>query len=218
MTNSNYIIQMGTFDSIGGISTGNGKKLGISGGQVAQGLFVGNGYKAKVGFQYIYSTIPFTFSISTVAIDFGNLISGEPITRTNQLTISNGSAGGYAVTGYENHPLRNNPTGSDIPDTTCDAGTCTQTTSAAWTNPLTYGFGYRCDNISGTDCASGFTTSTFYKQFANLEGSESPVTVMSSSTVGASRITQITYKVNVSASQVAGAYNNQIVYIATPTY
>jgi hypothetical protein len=217
MRNERYILKWGNFNSFAGKSTGSGNTLTFTGGQNAIGLYSGTNYKVRSGFQYIYSIIPFTFSISDIAINFGILNAGEPITRTNNLTVSNGSAFGYQVTAYENNSPRILATGFDIPDTTCDAGTCTETTAAAWSSPLTYGFGYRCDNISGSDCNSDFATSTFYKQFANLEKNETAQVVMSSVNVGRDRETQITYKINISATQPAGQYQNVIYYIATPT-
>ncbi|MBI4091723.1 MAG: hypothetical protein HY427_00755, partial [Candidatus Levybacteria bacterium] len=91
------------------------------------------------------------------------------------------------------------------------------TTAAAWTSPLTYGFGYRCDNVSGSDCSSAFATTNFYKQFASEEAVEPAQVVMSTSNVGRNRQGKITYKINISASQPAGIYQNVIKYIATPS-
>lgn len=217
MSNDSYILKWGNFNSFAGKAAGGGKTVTFTSGQNAIGLYTGANYKVRAGFQYIYSIIPFSFSISNTAINFGVLTPGEPITRATRLTVSNGSALGYQVTTSENTALRVHSSGVDIQDTTCDAGTCSETTSAAWSSPLTYGFGYRCDNVSGSDCSSGFTTGTFYKQFANLEKSESPQVVMSSLNVGTSRQSDITYKVNISATQPAGLYQNIIMYIATPT-
>lgn len=217
MTNGIYVIQAGNLNSFAGKATGTGGTVTFTGGQTAIGLYSGSNYKVRAGFQYIYSVIPFTFSISNIEANFGTLTPGEPITRNTLLTVSNGSAFGYQVTASENHAPRVNQTGFDIPDTTCDSGTCTQTTAAAWTSPLTYGFGYRCDDVSGTDCNTDFSNSTYYKQFANLENGESPVSVMSSPNVGRSRQSRITYKINISATQPAGIYQNIIQYIATPT-
>lgn len=217
MTNGIYIIQAGNLNSFSGKATGGGKTLTFTGGQTAIGLYSGTNYKVRAGFQYIYSVIPFTFSISSIEINFGTLIPGESITRTNNLTVSNGSAFGYQVTSSENNPPRKLSTKEDIPDTTCDSGNCTETTAATWANPLTYGFGYRCDNLLSTDCASDFSTSTYYKQFANLEKLETPQIVMSSANVGRNKQAQITYKVNISGTQPAGQYQNMIRYIATPS-
>lgn len=125
---------------------------------------------------------------------------------------------GYQVTASENTPLTITNTSVTIPDTTCDAGNCSQTTAAPWTSTLTYGFGYRCDNVSGTDCSQDFATTTNYKQFANTAKSELPVAVMSGTGASTNKQAQITYKVNISGSQTAGVYANGITYIATPTF
>lgn len=215
MSNADYIIEMGNLNSFAGNKSGSGFKLLDTGGQLAPGLFSGTNYKVRSGFEYIKSIIPFSFQISSLEISFGTLDPTSPVTRTNFLTISNGSALGYQVTAQENHALLQPSNGKFIPDTTCDDGLCTTTTATQWNGSLTYGFGYNCENISGTDCASGFTDNTYFKQFA---ASPSAVAVMSSTNVGRGRKVQITYKVNVSATQEAGTYTNQIQYIATPTF
>lgn len=215
MTNSSYILQMGNLNSISGKPTGSGYKLGFTSGETGANLFTGTNFKVRAGFQYINSIIYFRFSISSTLVDFGVISPTTPVTRTNELTVSNGSAGGYQVTASQNHNLRVNTSGFEIPATTCDTGNCTTTVSDIWTNSLTYGFGYRCDNVTGSDCATGFTTSTYYKQFV---ASPSAVAVMLSSNVGKSRKTQITYRVNVSGTQPAGLYTNVINYIAIPTF
>ena len=110
-----------------------------------------------------------------------------------------------------------NASGALIPNTTCDDGACTTTTASTWTNTLTYGFGYRCDDVSGTNCPSSFTANKF-KQFADNSKSQTPIAVMQGTNVGRSLQSTITYKVNVSATQVAGLYSNVITYVATPTF
>ena len=226
MSNSQYIIQS-DINPFGGKATGTGGKITFSGGQNAPGLYSGTNYKVRAGFQYIYSIIPFTFSISTTEINFGTLVPGEPVTRDNTLTVSHGSTTGYQVTAQEDHPLRVPSTSTpaspseagraSILDTTCDAGNCSHTQASAWASPLAYGFGYRCDNVAGTDCSSDFSTSDFYRQFPSAEANESAHAVMSSTTVGRNRQGKITYKVNIPATQSAGIYQNIIKYIATPS-
>lgn len=217
MSNDRYIIRWPNLNSFAGKSSNELYNLGITGGQVAPGLYSGSNYKVRAGFQYIHSIIPFSFSISSVFIDFGPLTPGAPVTRTNNLLISNGSAYGYSVLARENHPLRVLSTGVSIPDTTCDSGTCTEQTATAWVNLTTFGFGYRCDNVSGTDCNTDFSNSTFYKQFASSESAELAQPVMSGANVGRNLESQITYKVNVSTTQPAGEYQNYITFIAVPS-
>ncbi len=215
MSNSNYILQMGNLNSISGKPTGSNYKVSFTSGQTGANLFTGTNYKVRAGFQYIYSIIPFRFSIANTDIDFSIVSPTVPVLRTSTLTVSNGSAYGYQVTASQNHNLRVNSSGQEIPATTCDAGTCTPTTAAAWTNSLVYGFGYRCDNVSRTDCDSQFSTSTYYKPFI---ASPSAIAVMSSANATKSAVSTITYKLNISGAQAAGLYTNVINYIATPTF
>jgi len=217
LSNDKYILHEGNFNYTSGRGSNADFDLTFTGGELAQGLFSGPNYSVRSGFQYYYSIIPFEFAVSSQFVDFGPLIPGTPVTRTNRLILSNGSAFGYDVVVFENHALRVFSTGNDIPDTTCDSGTCSETTSAEWSQNTTYGFGYRCDDITGTECDSGFTTANYYKQFANLEELETLQSVMSGANVGKDFETQITYKVNVSSTQAAGLYQNLVTYIATPS-
>jgi len=217
MSNADYIIQMGNLNSISGKPTGSGFKLSYTSGQTGPGLYSGINYKVRAGFQYISSIIPFRFSVTNNFIDFGIISPTTPVLRTSLLTISNGSAFGYQVTASQNHNLRANGSGDEIPPTACgDSGpSCSPTSAGPWTSILTYGFGYRCDNNAGTDCDTQFADSTYYKPFV---ASPSAVVVMSGVTVGRNKVTQITYKLNISGAQSAGLYTNVINYIATPTF
>lgn len=218
MSNSNWIIDFANLNMTSGKPTGANYKVSNTVGQIAPGLYSGTNYKVRAGFQYVYSIIPFRFTITGLTIDFGALSPTNPVTRTNTLTISNGTANGYNVYAYENHALLKQGTGSMIPDTACDNGLCTENTSAAWSSSLTYGFGYRCDNVTGTDCGDGFSTSTFYKQFANNTYSESGAPLMKGTNVGRTKVVTITYKVNVSGTQPPGDYFNYITHLAVPTF
>jgi hypothetical protein len=217
MSNGSYIIKFPNLNSFAGKPSNAQYKLGITGGQTAPGLYSGSNYKVRAGFQYISSRIPFSFGISSLFIDFGPITPGAPVTRTNNLTVSNGSAYGYTVLVRENHPLRVNSSGFSIPDTTCDSGTCNETTSGTWANLTTFGFGYRCDNIIGADCQSGFSNANDYRQFPSSESAELAFPVMRGVNRGRNIQSQITYKVNVSTSQAAGLYENAITYIAVPS-
>ena len=161
------------------------------------------------------SSSSLNLAISNTSINFGTITPGEPLVRTNTISIT--SPSGYEIIASENNPLKNSG-GISIPDTTCDAGNCTQSTSALWLSPLTYGFGYRCDNLaSSTDCSSSFNQGNYYMQFANTQGSETPQVVMSNTGSVANSQGQITYKLNISSSQVPGSYQNVIQYLAVPS-
>jgi len=214
MSNSSYIINMGNLNSFAGNKSNSSYKLSDTGGQLGPGLYSGSNYKVRAGFQYVRDITQFAFAISSTVIDFGTLTANNPITRTNILTVSNGSAHGYQVTAMENAQLIVPASGALIPNTTCDNGLCTPTTSDTWTSTSTYGFGYRCDDVSGTNCTSGFSSSNNYKQFS---ASPSASVVLSGNT-GRNLQSTITYKVNISTTQPPGLYTNQIMYIATPTF
>ena len=184
-------------------------------GQTAPGEYASSGFYVKAGFPYIKTIIAFAFTISDLSIDFGTLTPSTFSSLTNTLTVSSGGAGGYAVTANEDHPLQLQNTATNIPDTTCDLGTCSETTAGVWTNTGKYGFGY---NMSGDDVPAAFINSTYYKQFANKAGLETSQVVMQSSNVGKNRVATVTYKVNISPTQSAGDYDNSLMFLATPSY
>lgn len=210
----NFIIQMPNFNSGAGIPTSSNYGVSSTIGQIAPGLYSSTGYRLKSGFQYIYSIIPFSFTISSVSINLGNLIPQTPATASQTLTVSSGGAGGYQVKASENHPLKSLSSATTIPDADCDSG-CSQTTAGVWTSTTKYGFGF---NMSGNDIPADFTGLTYYRQFADRSLSEAPEIIMSSIYVGRSRQSTVSYKVNISGTQPAGAYNNTIMYTAIPSY
>lgn len=214
MESDSYRIQWGNINIGGGRKTSSGYTLTDTIGQIAPGLYSSTGYHVRSGFQYIYTIVPFSFTISDLTIDLGYLVPGTPSTDTNQLTVSAGGAGGYQVLAFEDHPLRSEG-GAEIPDTTCDAGTCDHTTAQPWTEDDIYGFGF---NIDGDDTPSDFVNTDYYRQFANFEAGELPQSVMIGTSVTESSQATVTYKANISALQEVGNYQTGIVYIAVPTY
>lgn len=215
MSNNDYKIIWGHLNSGAGSVTGDNYKLNTTIGQVSPGLYSGTNYKVRAGFQYIRITTPFSFTITPTLIDFGIATPNNPITRTSSLSVSTGASSGYSVVVSADRQLTS-AEGNVIPATTCDNGTCSYINASAWTSSLTYGFGYRCDNVTGTDCDSGFTASSSYKSFT---ASSSGVSVMSSSNArNKKRSAQVTYKVNISPPQPAGVYTNTLTYIAAPGF
>ncbi len=210
----NYTIQMPNLNSGAGIPTSDQYRLGTTIGQTAQGLATSSGYLVKSGFQYIYSIIPFSFTVSSISINFGHLIPQTPVTATNTLTVASGGAGGYQVKASENHPMKIPNSTPTIPNTNCDSA-CTYTTAGVWSSTSRYGFGF---NMSGNDIPADFSGLTYFRPFADASISQSPQVVMSSIYVGRGRQSTVTYKVNVSGVQQGGAYNNIITYTAIPSY
>jgi len=228
MNNSFYRLQMGNLNSIAGESSGSNYNLSITSGETTPGFYGGTNFNVKAGFQYVPRGGAFTFAISSTLVDFGTLVPTNPITRKVMLTVSNSKAPGYQILASQNNPLQNLRTKDLIPDTTCDSGTCTETKASAWDNTLTYGFGYRCDNVSvlsksgkAEDCRiddSSFANNTkAYKQFADESKKEQAVVIMKGER-GRNQRANITYKVNISTSQATGSYVNQVTYIAVPSF
>jgi len=223
MSNAFYIIILGNLNSIAGQVSGPGATLTFTSGELGAGLYTGTNYKLCAGFyggifcnkSGVVSGL-FTFTVTPTALDFGTIDPTSPVTRTNTLDVLS-TASGYSVTGIENNSLKqNSPT--TIADTTCDSGSCTPSTAAPWTSNLTYGFGYRCDNLLQNDCVTGFATD-YYKPFANQTLSQNPQLVMQAiSGFASDKQSQITYKVNVSGSQLPGVYTNTITYVASPNF
>jgi len=216
MRSTNYQLQMGDLNMLSGRSTSATKKLTQTGGDLGPGLYSGNNYKVRSGFQYVMSIIPFAFSIDHTTVDFGTLSANTPATVSGTLTISVGGAYGYQVTAFENHQLMVHGTGAKIPDFTGDDGTCTTPTPACtWLANTTYGFGY---NMSGTDVPADFVNKTYYKQFADDSAAETVAAIMSGSNVGRNKQATIRYTTNISATQEAGAYENTVTFTATPSF
>ncbi|HOX96673.1 MAG TPA: hypothetical protein PLI45_04830 [Candidatus Woesebacteria bacterium] len=161
-----------------------------------------------------------TTDISTTSnsVPFGILTINTFKTAAQTLTVSTNSVSGYAVTAIENERLSNLAASpSYIPDTTCDTGTCTESSEAAWATATDHpGFGYTVALSSGSPTIS--PTAPNYKPFASLAASESPSQIMSSSGVANSQAADVCYKISIDATQAAGSYENQITYTATATF
>ncbi len=156
---------------------------------------------------------PFIFSISDSFISFGNIKPGEPVVRNQAITLTPGSAHGYQVLASEVHPLRSEDK-NEIPNTSCDNGNCTNMLSDYWQLPLTYGFGYRCENIISQPCLAGINEAT-YKRFSNTEVDEAPSLILYSGTSENSKAL-IEYKINIPGNQPDTSYTTTITLFAFP--
>jgi hypothetical protein len=144
----------------------------------------------------------------------------------HQLTVSTNAPGGYVVTAAENDQLGKDGTVSPfIADSTGNGGAMTQSTFAEWTTSTINGFGFSIENIDAATVpfqyttATGACTGTFCaRQFADVQGSETPQTIMSSTTVANAEDIYVCYRLGVGATQAAGDYENQITYTATGTF
>ena len=207
MSNKDYTIKTEGLDVISGVIGSTNYKLRSTVGELSPIV------------PKIVSALPFSISLSSDLVDFGSLSPTNPIIRTVDLNVYSLSLYGYSVILFEDHPLKMNPPagGANIPDTTCDNGECNEENASLWTNTLTYGIGYRCDNVVGFDCDLSFHNSNFYKSFADNSNSKSPQFVMTG--IGSkNKSARLSYKVNISGTQQQGNYLNTITYIAIPNF
>lgn len=212
----NYNIQMATVNIGGGSSTSSGYILNQTVGQTAQGQFDSAGFIVRAGFQYVLPKMAFTFRISNLDINFGTLVAETPSTQANTLTVNTGSAYGYSVKVLEDHALKLLSGATTIPNTSCDVGLpCTTTDATPWTVNTNYGLGY---NMSGAGVdTTDFVNGKYFRPFP-VQGVDSPAIVMSQSGIATNSASTVTYKVNISGSQAAGIYQNNIQYIAIPAF
>jgi hypothetical protein len=209
MSNQDYIVQSQGFNPILNApetSVANSDKT------VLQGV----NFKIRTGFESLTTTTPFSIGLSSDLVDFGALTPTNPVIRTIDLNINSLSTYGYSVLVFENNPLTS-ANKAFIPDTTCDNGDCGIETAALWTNSLTYGLGYRCDNLIGSDCDSVFANPNFYKHFPDLASNDDVVSIMAGAGAD-NKSARISYKVNISGMQAQGSYNNTVTYLAVPNY
>ena len=165
--------------------------------------------------EVIRDTAPLSFSLSATLIDFGPLSPNNPTQRNTTLSVVS-SDEDYNIQVFEDHPLIN-PDNVIIADTTCDNGACSEISQALWISDLTYGLGFRCDNLEGYDCSNS-TLPDFYKQLPDITKQENPQVVMAGKKEETEKKGQITLKLNTSGTQKPGRYSNTVTFIAVPNY
>jgi hypothetical protein len=168
------------------------------------------------GIESIAQTSPLSFFHSASIIDFGILNPGNPVIRTLNLSVLSDSID-YQVIGFQNRALTGATIKDILPDTTCDGGNCDETTDAEWNNNLTYGFGYRCENLTENIC-NFFTKGNYYKQFADLSNREIAQTILTGRKQKALQDAQIIFKMNSSGAQKSESYTNTVTLIAVPNF
>lgn len=219
MSSNSYYLQFGNFnmgsgefdrtDQFGLTYTLGGTAVGPFGEYGTSQYFIGS------GFQYIYQIRQFSFSISKLTIDFGELTAGIFANDSHTMTINTGSAGGYLIYVFEDRPLSLlDNLAIQIPNTTCNS-TCSKSLAGIWDNPSADGFGY---NVLGDNVASDFINSSYYRPFADNSVGEDMEIIMSSPNVAFDETATVTYQVTPSISQTAGNYQTFVVFVAVPGY
>ena len=166
---------------------------------------------------------------TAISVPFDALTIGSFVDAAQRLTVTTNASGGYSVTVAENDQIGRNGNacsgdGSSSNSCVVDASVtgATHTTSADWTSATDDGFGYSLDPVTaGLTAAFQYNESTrtfSAKQFADLAESEAPQTVYSRSDVASSDIVDVCYRIAPAATNVAGDYENYIVYTASATF
>lgn len=212
MNSSNYTIRLGNFNMTSGYKSSASYNLTDTVGQIAAEFFSSAGYHVKAGFQYVYTLYNFSFSTSSLLVSL--TLSPNSFSNASHTLTVTAPGQGYSVTAYETSKLTN-AASDTIPDTTCDSGTCTETSAGIWNTPTNNGFGY---NLTGNDIATDFINSTYFRPFPDFSLGESPATIMLSSAAGKNRTATVNYRLSPSGTQAGGNYSTQIIYIATPVY
>jgi hypothetical protein len=215
MNSASYTVQFGNFNVTSGEKSSASYNVTDTVGQIAPGQYDGTGYVVKAGFQYIYPFRRMSLKISKTTISLGELTYGSFNTDSHTVTVDTNGAGGYAVRTFETHPLRLQAGTTVIRDTLCDSGPCSETTAQSWTNANNHGFGF---NANGNDVSADFTTTSYFRQFADISNAETMQTIMSGSGVSLNRVATITYKASPAGNQEAGNYETTVSYQLIPTY
>lgn len=164
------------------------------------------------------NTDPIIISHSQDVINYQDIVAGEPILRSSNLNVTGNILRAYSILIEEDHELTGIESQAKIPDSTCDNGDCSKTIASSWKSPLTYGFGYRCEDQSVNLCLAEFQEKDYFKQFSNSSISEEPE-VISNIPVGSNTNSlNIVYKVNINSTQPKDIYQNSISFILTPSY
>lgn len=224
MSNNSFIIKLGNLNTSAELESNSQYNIENSTGTTT-GVYSGTNYTVTAGFSSktatasanssssssTVSTTPFSLSVSNSLIDFGVITPTNPVLRTVALSVS-GATNGFTVTASENRPMTSQT--NTIPDTSCDNGDCNTLKASLWRNPLAYGFGYRCDSLSSANSCSLDFGADFYKPFPSTP---SAATIMTNQASNTSQV-QITYKINVPATQTPGVYSNMIQFLANPGF
>ncbi len=218
LENKNFQLQIGTpaqEDSEPESNSANHPNpLEIKPAEIDERIIKGDNYIIELSYEDDKKHLPFAFSLSSDSVHFGDIEAGDPLLRTQSISVSPGAARGFQVLAQQDQPLTNS-SGIQIPNTSCDSGSCTDILSDSWELPLTYGLGYTCRNVNSRSCDPTFGDN-LYKRFSTASFNEQPSQMLYSSE-GKKSESVIEYKLNISSTQAKGPYSNTVNYIFVPT-
>lgn len=152
-----------------------------------------------------------TFYTFPPIVSFGFLVPGDPVIRSSSVQILTHNLVAFDMYIEQNHSLKS-AEGNIIPDTSCDGGSCTNNLASVWKSPLTYGYGFRCEN--STSCSKDFQNPDFFRSITNIELNQRPAQILTGSS--AKVAAEIVYKLNIPSTQAAEPYTNTITYTIIP--
>lgn len=165
---------------------------------------------------------------SACSVSFSTLQISDFIDAAQELSVATNADSGYSVTAEESSELyllgTTGPiTGTTIPDTLCDTGACTENTGVGWTSSSNNGFGYSLDDPDADVTSMLFEYDdggeTFLaRQFPNISNGETAIEIMSSGDPANTQDAYVCYRITISATQSAGTYENDVMYIATANF
>ncbi len=177
---------------------------------------------------------------TAMSVPFGTLINADTFyDASQQLTLSTNADGGYSVKAEENDQMGRNGntcTGAAagesvncIEDTTCDGGSCSESSEDDWETATNNGFGFSLKNQTGSDatfqhnavsgsCLGTASSDFCARQIADQEATETKQNVMYNAGPVAGSSVYVCYRTTISATQPAGYYYNKVKYTATAIF
>lgn len=160
---------------------------------------------------------PIAVILSNNTINYGILSAGEPFLRSHVLRVPKNSISpiNFFIS-QDTSPI--SITGSQIPDTRCDQGICSELLAASWKSPLTYGIGFRCDTLEESVgiCARDFLDKSNYRQIPNISLKEKPALFFTTNNNMKDTKFELTYKINVPLSEQEKGYKHELSIVALP--
>lgn len=159
---------------------------------------------------------------TAIAIPYGNVNANTFYDGCQRVEVSTNAAGGYSATLIMTDQLSTGT--NEIADGDCDGG-CSDTTQAAWATNTNDGFGYCLQDVgTGTDMNDDFNgvdcndTPPNFKTIPDVASLGTPEMIMTNTGLVSGSQVYVSYRLSVGATQPAGTYTNNLIYVATPIY
>lgn len=143
-------------------------------------------------------------SVTPGFLDFGIVHATNPVNRL--IEISSTTLPGFLLYIFENRNLQAET--SEIPQASCDSGTCSQSMAGEWNSTLSFGLGYSC---ASEGCDQDFRENHFRPLTLTPTAFAKP----DEDQFGLKN-TKIPLRLNTSATQTPGSYQNSIIILAVP--